>query len=188
MSTPQPPQPAKLFISVLSTSSQGIATAISELTDRYGPVDFISALLPFTYTDYYHAEMGRPLVRRFASFEFLVQQEDLALIKGQTNLLEARLSVGGRRAINIDPGYLLAERLVLASGKNSTHRIYLSRGIYADLTLLYHTGDYRPLPWTYPDYAEPEVRGWLRSLRQKYLLQLRTVKQATESTEITEAS
>jgi len=88
------------------------------------------------------------------------------------NLLEAELSRGGKRTVNIDPGYLIAERLVLASGKNNTHRIYLGKSIYADLTLIYHDKDYRPLAWTYPDYAEPKIRGWLRTLRQKYLLQL----------------
>jgi hypothetical protein len=98
----------------------------------------------------------------------------LAQIKVQTNLLETEQSAGGNRLVNIDPGYLLAERLVLASGKNYAHRIYLSSGIYADLTLVYRDRDYRPLAWTYPDYAEPKVRNWLRWLREKYLLQLRS--------------
>jgi hypothetical protein len=173
MSTPCAPRPAKLFVSVLSTTSERISGALSALVDHYGPLDFVSAVLPFNYTDYYHAEMGAPLVRRFASFQYLIQQQDLAPIKDETNLLETGSSIEGKRTVNIDPGYLLAERLVLASGKNQTHRIYLSRGIYADLSLLYRDSDYRPLPWTYPDYAEPEFRGWLRVLRQKYLLQLR---------------
>jgi hypothetical protein len=118
--------------------------------------------------------MGQPLVRRFASFEGLIPQEDLAQIKVQTNLLETEQSAGGNRRVNIDPGYLLAERLVLASAKNYAHRIYLRSGIYADLTLIYRDRDYQPLAWTYPDYAEPKVRNWLRGLRQKYLLQLRS--------------
>ena len=142
------------------------------LAGHYGAFDFVSAVLPFDYTEYYHAEMGRPLIRRFASFDRLIQQGDLVHIKVEMNLLEAELSGGGQRTVNIDPGYLIAERLVLASGKNNTHRIYLSRSIYADLTLIYYDKDYRPLAWTYPDYAEPRLRGWLRTLRQKYLLQL----------------
>ena len=39
-------------------------------------------------------------------------------------------------------------RLVLATGKNFTHRVYLSRGIWADLTLIFQKGDWLDLPWT----------------------------------------
>jgi hypothetical protein len=176
MSIPQDPKPAKLFVSVIAGSRGHIAKVLSKLTGSYGILDFVSPLLAFDYTDYYYAEMGQPLVRRFASFEGLIPQDDLAQIKVQTNLLENEQSAGGKRRVNIDPGYLLAERLVLASGKNYAHRIYLSGGIYADLTLIYRDQEYRPLAWTYPDYAELKVRNWLRALRQKYLLQLREEK------------
>jgi len=163
----------RLFISIISASPHRIANVLTELTDTHGSLDFISAVLPFDYTDYYCAEMGLHLIRRFATFDRFIEQDDLALIKEKTNFLETQLSVGGKRTVNIDPGYISAERLVLASGKNNAHRIYLSRGIYADLTLIYYDKDYRPLPWTYPDYAEVSLRTWLRALRQKYLLQLR---------------
>jgi hypothetical protein len=176
MSTLQKPKPAKLFLSVISSSQERIASVLTELTGHYGKMDFVSAVLPFDYTDYYHDEMGQPLVRRFASFDQLVPQEDLALIKVQTNLLESALSEGKNRTVNVDPGYLLAERLVLASAKNYAHRIYLSQGVYGDLTLVYSDKDYRPLAWTYPDYADPQVRSWLRALRQKYLVQLHGVE------------
>jgi hypothetical protein len=182
MSIPQDPKPAKLFMSVIADSAGNIAQVLSRLTKLYGILDFVSALLAFDYTDYYYAEMGQPLVRRFASFEGLIPQEGLAQIKVQTNLLETEQSAGGNRRVNIDPGYLLAERLVLASGKNYAHRIYLNSGIYADLTMVYRDRDYRPLAWTYPDYVEPKVRTWLRGLRGKYLLQLRGKEQTIEST------
>jgi hypothetical protein len=173
MSVPQKPKPAKLFVSVISAAPKRIARALLELVERYGPMDFVSAVLPFDYTDYYYGEMGMPLWRRFASFVPLVSQGDLVRIKEETNEIEGRMSDGGRRSVNIDPGYLVAERLVLATGKNCAHRIYLDRGIYADLTLVFQQQAYRPLPWTYPDYGDERVRGWLGALRQKYLLQLR---------------
>jgi hypothetical protein len=173
MSRPREPKLAKLFVSVISAAPERIARVLVELADRYGPMDFVSAVLPFDYTDYYYAEMGAPLRRRFASFVRLVSQRDLVRIKEETNEVERKTSEGGRRSVNIDPGYLLAERLVLATGKNCAHRIYLDHGIYADLTLVFHQKAYRPLPWTYPDYGDERVLGWLRFLRQKYLLQLR---------------
>ena len=180
MSIPREPKPAKLFLSVISSSAESIHRTLSELTARYGALDFVSPLLPFTYTDYYCAEMGRVLFRRFASFDRLVRQEDLALIKVQTNALEDEHSEEGKRRVNIDPGYLVAERLVLATGKNYGHRIYLSKGIYGDLTLIYRDKDYQPFAWTYPDYGEPELRRWLRAIREKYLIQLRKENQTTE--------
>ena len=174
MSIPQEPKPAKLFVSVISSSVERLNATLSELAAHYGILDFVSPLLPFNYTDYYCAEMGKVLFRRYASFDRLIRQEDLALIKVQTNGLEDEQTEEGNRLVNIDPGYLVAERLVLASGKNYGHRIYLSKGIYADLTLIYRDQDYQPLAWTYPDYREKEIRGWLRALREKYLLQLRS--------------
>ena len=181
MSIPQEPKPAKLFVSVISSSAKLIGEVLSELASLYGILDFVSEVMPFDYTEYYYAEMGKPLLRRFASFDHLILQEDLASIKVKTNLLEAERSAKGKRLVNIDPGYLLAERLVLASGKNYAHRIYLSRGMYADLTLIYSNKDFQPLAWTYPDYAEPKIRSWLRAIREKYLIQLRKEEQTTEN-------
>ncbi|NOQ43577.1 MAG: DUF4416 family protein, partial [Dehalococcoidia bacterium] len=88
MSIPQDPKPAKLFVSVIAGSAVHIAKVLSKLTGPCGILDFVSALLAFDHTDYYYAEMGQPLFRRFASFDGLISQEDLAQIKVQTNLLE----------------------------------------------------------------------------------------------------
>ena len=74
----------------------------------------------------------------------------------------------GKRSVNIDPGYLLYERFVLATGKNYSHRIYVGQGIYADLTLIFQKGAYRPLPWTYPDYADAPMADFLMEVRHKY--------------------
>jgi len=173
VSVPQQAKPAKLFVSVIARQAEDIARVVLDLADRYGPIDFVSEILPFDLTDYYEAEMGRPLLRRFASYGTLIGQDDLVQIKEQTNMMETRSSRQGRRTVNIDPGYLVAERLVLASGKNYTHRIYLGRGIYADLTLIFQRQQYRALPWTYPDYAQQKIRDWLWTIRQRYLFQLR---------------
>ena len=185
MSIPQEPKPAKLFVSVISSSGERIKATLSRVAAHYGILDFVSPLLSFNYTDYYCAEMGKVLFRRFASFNCLIRQEDLASIKVHTNGLEDEQTEKGNRLVNIDPGYLVAERLVLASGKNYAHRIYLSKGIYGDLTLIYRDKDYQPLAWTYPDYREAEVRRWLRAIREKYLIQLRSGKLTTKNTKST---
>ena len=80
--------------------------------------------------------------------------------------------MGGERQ-NIDPGYVLHERFVLASGKNFSHRIYIGDGIYADLTLIYQNGNFQKLPWTYPDYADQAMLNFLDQVRSKYVLDVR---------------
>jgi hypothetical protein len=67
------------------------------------------------------------------------------------------------------------ERLVLATGKNYIHRIYLAKGIYADLTLIFNKGTFKPLAWTYRDYADPEIIAVLNQLREHYKNKLRGV-------------
>jgi hypothetical protein len=168
MSTPAPPQPAKLVIGLFTRTKALADDVCNRLQERYGPIDQVSRWFDFTFTDYYHAEMGGPLFRRLFSFEHLISQKRLAQIKCHTNAIEAAFSRQGRRMVNIDPGYLLYERFVLATGKNYTHRIYIGRGIYADLTLIYQKGAYQPLPWTYPDYAAPPIGTFLMTVRQKY--------------------
>jgi hypothetical protein len=97
----------------------------------------------------------------------------LAQIKVRTNQIEQHYGRDGKRSVNIDPGYLLQERFVLASGKNYSHRIYLSEGIYADLTLIYHQGRFQQLPWTYPDYADGPMLRVLERIRHKYVLDMK---------------
>lgn len=141
------------------------------MTDRFGQLDLLTEARAFTYTDYYEKEMGPSLYRRLASFSSLVQAETLPDIKLFTNDLEMRFADGNRRRVNLDPGLLSVERLVLATGKNYTHRVYLRDGIYADLTLIYQNGSYRPLPWTYPDYGAAQTVHFLGVLRQKLIYQ-----------------
>lgn len=173
MSVPRPPVPAKLVIGVLMRERAGFPGLAAELAQAFGAPDFVSAWLPFDYTRYYEPEMGGPLARRVLAFRHLVAQERLADIKLATNAIEQARASGGRRSVNIDPGYLLLERFVLATGKNYTHRIYVGRGIYAELTLMFQNGDFRALPWTYPDYADHPLRRILTAVRQKYGLDLK---------------
>jgi hypothetical protein len=172
MSLPQPPQPAKLVISLLLNDKALFEPVARALVAEFGVSDFISAWMPFDYTTYYAAEMGSPLVRRLIGFKQLIQQEDLSAVKLTTNTIEKRYADSRGRTVNIDPGYLLLERFVLATGKNYTHRIYVGNGIYADLTLVYQNKTFKPLPWTYPDYADPQMIVVLSSMRDSYRLTL----------------
>ena len=175
MSIPNEPEDVKLIASLFSPQQDLVERVIQELEMAFGPVDWRSRDMLFDRTKYYAREMGWPLYRRFVSFETLMRPEDLVAAKLETNHIESQYLApeGDRRRINIDPGYIALERLVLATGKNYTHRIYLGQGIYADLTLIYQRGGFQPLEWTYRDYADPEMIDCFNRLRETYKNQLR---------------
>ena len=174
MSIPQEPKPAKLVVGLIMKDRALFEPLGAELSAVFGSVDMVSTWLPFNYTSYYEPEMGTPLYRRLLTFKKLINQEELAGIKLTTNRLEQSCLQNNKRSVNIDPGFLLYERFVLASGKNFCHRIYIGRGIYADLTLIYQRGRYQKLPWTYPDYADEPIQEFLTRVRNKYAVDLRT--------------
>ena len=172
MSVPQSPRPAKLVVGVFLRDKELLPQVTGRLEQRYGPVQMTSLWFDFDFTNYYATEMGSPLYRCMLVFQELIEQEALADIKRHTNTIERSFMVDGRRRVNIDPGYLLYERFVLATGKNYSHRIYIGRGIYADLTLIYRVGGYQTLPWTYPDYAGEPMRAFLLLVRHAYAADL----------------
>ncbi len=176
MSLPKPPHPAKLVIGAFLKDKSLMEKIVGELVLEFGEIDMASRWLSFDFTNYYHKEMGSPLFRRMFSFKKLIDQSSLPEIKLFTNELEKKLSGDlyhkGRR-LNIDPGYLVLERFVLATGKNFTHRIYLTRGIYADLTLIYTKGGFKALAWTYPDYKSEPMITWLTQVRKRYKMDLK---------------
>jgi len=173
MSLPQQPKPAKLVIGLLMKDKALLEPLAAELASLFGSADTVSSWMPFDYTAYYKSELGSPLFRRLLTFETLIDQQELAAIKLATNRLERAYSRNRRRRVNIDPGYLLYERFVLASGKNFAHRIYIGHCIYADLTLIYRKSAFETLPWTYPDYADQPIRSFLERVRKKYAVDLK---------------
>jgi hypothetical protein len=176
MSLPHAPKPAKLVIGLIMKDRALFEPLGVELAAGFGSVDMVSSWMSFDYTSYYEPEMGTPLFRRVLTFKKLINQDELPQIKLATNRLEQSVVQSGRRRANIDPGYLLYERFVLASGKNFCHRIYIGSSIYADLTLIYQRGGYQKLPWTYPDYADEPMLEFLTRVRRKYAVDLKQTK------------
>ena len=177
MSQPSAPQPVKLIVSLFTGEEKLITAASEELSQVYGKIDFMSALIPFTMTDYYKAEMGEGLVRRLITFEELIDPDQLPEVKRYTDRRETDYTNSkGNRRINLDPGYLTLYQLILATNKRFSHRLYLRDSVYADLTLIYKKKSFQPLAWTFPDYGSAQIIEILNRLRERYRKQLQELE------------
>jgi hypothetical protein len=169
------PGPVKLFTGMIAGETALFEELISVLEGMFGAADLTGPVWPWTYSTYYREEMGPELKRQFVFFGRLIQPDEIAGVKRTTNALEEKYrNANGSRRINLDPGYLDAAKLVLVSTKDFSHRIYLARGIYGEVTLIYSHNDYQPLHYTYPDYRSDDHRGLFRKARRLYMETLRT--------------
>jgi hypothetical protein len=166
-------KPVKLIIGFIFKDDADFEKARRILLRRFGQIDFQSQPLSFDRTNYYKDEMGDSLKRIFVSFKRLIYPQDLTAIKNFTNKIESRLSRLGKRCVNIDPGYVDLPKLVLASTKDYVHRIYLNKGIYAELTLLFQGKSFSPWQWTYPDYRSSEYIQTFNGIRELLAKQLK---------------
>ena len=171
------PEDVKLIVGALSADTHPFDRAKETLCELYGPVDIESPLIPFNFTKYYEKQMGAGLLRKFLAFERLIDPEILPDVKIRTNRLAAELAADAGaevpRPINLDPGYVTPAKVVLASAKDFSHRVYLRDGIYAEVTLHFEKGGtFRSWPWTFPDYkTSPEYHAFLLEVRQKWEMQ-----------------
>jgi hypothetical protein len=180
MGQPKSPKSAKLIAGLLAPNEAALSVAIERLAAEFGPLDLRSEVWDFTATQYYRAELGAHIKRQFVSFADPIAIERLPEIKRRTNELEW-LSADGQpsaqRVINIDPGYLTLSKLVLATTKDYAHRLYLRDGIYAEVTLHYESGAWRPWPWTYRDYASGQYSEFFERVRELLKKQLSAANQ-----------
>ena len=166
-------RPVKLIVGMF-TAQQGLFDVLrAELEKAYGSADHGSPVWPFDFTTYYAEEFGEDLLRQFLSFSQLIDPSSLPEIKLFTNALEQEFAPGGRRQINLDPGYIDLSKLVLATTKNHQHRIYLGQGIFAEVTLRFRRKSFRPWDWTYPDYRTEHYIQFFNQVRETYVAQLR---------------
>lgn len=173
MSRLKEPPPVKLFTSLVHGPDSPLDECIRSLEEGIGEIEFSSGILPFGNTGYYEEEMGTGLKRTILTYRKLIRRDEIVELKIFTNKLEKVFSFEDKRTINIDPGYIAQEHVILATGKGFSHRPYLGRGVYADLTLMYVKDEFRTLEWTYPDYGTIEMRELIRELRHKYAVQLK---------------
>ncbi len=166
-------RPVLLILAVFSRYPDAIQWARQTAAEKWGDVAIASEVLPFEQTTFYESEMGAGLKKQLLAFERFQSPASLAQWKHQSNQWEAEYATRGlhdeSRPLNVDPGYLTEAKLVLASTKDRDHRLYLSDGIFAEVTLYYYRGAWKSRPWTYPDFQSSEYheffdrcRGYLR--------------------------
>ncbi|OGL47519.1 MAG: hypothetical protein A2W05_03790 [Candidatus Schekmanbacteria bacterium RBG_16_38_10] len=166
----KPPEKAKLFFAVMYADDGIYKSVLKDLNKEFGEIDEESRPFEFNMTHYYEEEMGRGLLKRFVTAKELIDKERLAEIKILTNSIEDRYArQDGCRAINIDPGYIASSKLVLATTKNYSHRIYLRDGIFAEVTFNFRKNSIEFNPWTYPDYKLPATTEFFIEVHRKYM-------------------
>ena len=162
-------------MALLYSGPEAAASALRRMESRLGPLTAIGPALPFEWTRYYCREMGEGLEKRYFVSECLVERYLLVPLKRFAMEIERHLAdEHGRRRVNIDPGLLSPENLVLASTKPRGHRLYIGAGLWGEVTLIFEKGSFRCLEWTYPDYKEPTVVEMLESARKTLLCKLRS--------------
>lgn len=172
------PKPVKLIIGILAADKTCLSIAVDELIVTFGKADFVSNVLRFDQTSYYNAQMGEKILRQFVCIHQLIDPGQLAAIKLKTNQLEEHLAreidIDLPRPVNLDPGFLEPSKLVLASTKNFSHRIYIGKKMYAEVTLLFNKGKWSPLPYTFPDYRQQCYFDFFDKVRNRLVEQLKS--------------
>jgi hypothetical protein len=165
----QQPEQVLPIVAAFSCHEAALAWAADRATAEWGGTALTSDAIAFDATDYYQSSMGSGLRKQFWAFEQFADQGDLAERKILTNQWEQQYAEGANhgepRPLNIDPGYLSRGKLVLASTKDHSHRIYLRDGIYAEVTLYYKDKQWQAREWTFPDYRRADYHAFFDQCR-----------------------
>jgi hypothetical protein len=167
--------PALLLLAAFSRHEPALTWARETCKAAWGSVALSSPAFDFGETDYYRTTMGEGLKKQFFIFERPFDPGTLADIKLKTNAWEIEYAAAAghpeARPLNLDPGYITLAKLVLASTKDHAHRIYLQKGIHAEITLHYRAAAWQSSEWTYPDYRRADFQEFF-TLSREYLKRL----------------
>lgn len=176
------PDPVKLIIGILAADRNCLHEAVEAVIDKFGQTDLTSHVWPFAETDYYRRETGSTILRQFLCFEKLIDPGKLAKIKHVTNKIEQKLAkklvIPLSRPVNLDPGIIEPGKLILATTKNFSHRIYIGKKMYAEVTLIFTKGAWQPSEFTFPDYRTPHYHEFFGRVRARLVEQLKSQRKS----------
>lgn len=158
-------EPAAFVCAIMAAEADAMGEIVQALACEFGDVRLQGPSFAFDMTNYYQAEMGPDLIKTLVYLGPSVAPAQLAARKATTMAMERSRARQGRRTVNIDPGLVSPNSLVLATTKASGHRICIAPGLWAEVTLLFEKGQYRALPWTYRDYQRQDVGQFLLQVR-----------------------
>jgi len=153
-------------VSVLYSNSEILRNSIHSLQLYFGEVVLFSEPYPFDMTDYYQAEMGSSILRAWLCFSPLRDPSELPVWKEHCIELEEKFESGGKRQLNIDPGYLDHGKLVLASCKAAPDKIYMGSGVFAHICLRYKRGDFHGPEHSFADFIDGRFDEFFRSAKR----------------------
>ncbi len=174
MGQPTNHPPALLLLAAFSRHDEALDWARRRAETTWGPVTLEGPRFVFDDTDYYTPSMGPGLRKVFWVFDRPSGEPfdpaTLADVKLSTNAWEDEYaSIGVHdepRPLNLDPGYLTLGKLVLGSTKDFAHRIYLGRGVYAEITLYYRHHRWEHHQWTFADYRRADYQEFFTECRE----------------------
>ena len=164
-------RPVLLIAAVTSQFDEAFDWGLSKSEQTWGPIWGRSDLFDFSETSYYEKSMGKSLKKQFWAFDRMPDPSGLADWKRLSNEWEEefrrQFPSAVERPINIDPGYITEAKLVLGTTKDRDHRIYLGKGIYAEVTLHFNRGEWKTRSWTYPDYQRVDFQEFFTACRDE---------------------
>ena len=166
-----------MITGILAADEAALKSAEKAVIAEFGKADFISDIWPFNATRYYEDETGGNIVKQFVSIEKLIRPSKLAKIKHRTNRLEKKLAkilkTSLPRPVNLDPGIIEPSKLILATTKNFSHRIYIGQKMYAEVTLTFHRGQWKSYDYTFDDHKQQCYHDFFSKVRTKLVEQLK---------------
>lgn len=166
--SPHIPTLTKIFFGLIYKDHKGL----EYLTDKINhieKIDIQTIEIPFDFTDYYKEEMGTSLKRKWVSIDKIIPENDLVDLKHKAISWEKELTFEDKRTVNCDPGGICDNRVVLVTTKNFSHRIYLGKGIFGEVTLIYIGDKFQAQKWTYPDYQSDIFQDFAKKCKKKFL-------------------
>ena len=162
------PALTKVFFGLIYKDSEGLEYILNKIT-QIGEIDVQSLEIPFGFTDYYKEEMGTGLLRKWVAIDKIIPENELADFKNMAVEWEKERTFEGRRTVNCDPGGICDNRVVLVTTKNFSHRIYMGKGIFGEVTLIYIGDGFQPQRWTYSDYKTDIFQKFAKDCKRKFL-------------------